>query len=415
MEEKLELNIDNSDLENTVDNDKKMSLDEPKDKKTWLVFLIIGIVSLIGGVACLLFVFLKPAEQKTTLHYPEIPSKVESEKAYSVLTGETLANPELKNAPIYCIQVPNGLDGARPQSGLTEAGVLFEAVAEAGITRFAALFERPTTAVIGPLRSLRIYYLNWDTPFDCTIVHAGGSGDAMIALRSGGYKDLDENYYYMYRGSVGSRLWNNLFVTSNAIERFSNDSGYTTSNATGFTRLTPEQANKARVDGLVEEKLDIINETEKDTSNLVPKVSNISFTFGWTPSFNVNYHYDPASNSYLRSYGDGAAHEVYKCPDEYLGEVDPENTCNLTQISPKVVIAMLVQESRAADNYHEDIQAIGSGRAYVFQNGTVTTGTWNKGSAEEQIKFLDDNGDEIKLVPGQTFISAVPNYGGVEY
>ena len=395
MDEKIELNIDNSDLNDVLKNDKKTNVGREKSEKSWLVFLIIGILSLIGGIVCLLVVFLKPVEKKADLAFPKIPSETEPEESYSSLTGEVLKDAELKNAPLYCIQVPNGLDGARPQAGLTEAGVMFEAIAEAGITRFAAIFEKPTTAVIGPIRSLRTYFLNWDVPFDCTIIHAGGSADAMAALRSGGYKEQDENYYYMYRGTAGTRLWNNLFTTSSSIERFSTDSGYSTSNATGFSRLTPKQAKIARIDGLVEEKLNITKETEKDTSELTPEVSDISFIFGGVPSFNVVYHYDLASNSYLRSYGDGAAHEVYKCQDGDLGEINPEGSCELTQLAPKVVIAMIVQEGRASDNYHEDITTSGSGRAYVFQNGMVTTGTWNKGSTEEQIKFIDDNGNEI--------------------
>ena len=76
---------------------------------------------------------------------------------------------------------------------------------------------------------------------------------------------------------------------------------------------------------------------------------------------------------------------------------------------------MIVPERRASDNYHEDITTIGSGEAYVFQNGLAIKGTWNKSSVADQIKFLDESGNEIKLVPGQVIVSAVPNYGGVEF
>ena len=76
---------------------------------------------------------------------------------------------------------------------------------------------------------------------------------------------------------------------------------------------------------------------------------------------------------------------------------------------------MMVQESRASDNYHEDITAIGSGDAYIFQNGLAIKGKWQKTSAEDQIKFTDQDGKEVKLAPGQTFVTAVPNYGSVEY
>ena len=415
MEGKTELKLTSDELEESEKVEKKFRIKDSETKKSWILFLVFGIVGMIGGIVCLLVVFLRPVEEKEALAFPVIPSKVATENVYSDLTGEVIATAELKNSPTFCIQVPNGLDGARPQVGLTKAGVVFEAIAEAGITRFAAIFQNPTSAVIGPIRSLRIYYLNWDTPFDCTIVHAGGADDALAALRAGGYRDLTENYAYMYRGTASGRLWNNLFTTSAYLNQFNSDRGFTSSNVNGFSRYTPEEAEHLRIDGMIEEKLDIISATEKNTSTLTPAVADIGLRFGSVGSFNVSYHYDVASNRYFRSYQNGNEHMVYSCPDENLGEVQPEQTCELTQMAPKVVVAMIVNEKRAWDNYHEDVTVIGSGETFVFQNGVVKHGTWNKGSANEQIKFLDDDGNEIKLVPGQAMISAVPYYGGVDY
>ena len=420
MDENITLNLDD---QNVKKDEQDLSLafqpeeKAPKEKtgKKWLVFLILGLVGIFVGTGCILFAVLKPEEERAGLTFPTIPSTSPKEVTYSSLTGEPLTDASLKDAPAYCIQTPNGTDGARPQSGLNQAGVIFEAIAEAGITRFAAIYQNPTAAVIGPIRSLRIYYLEWDTPFDCTIVHAGGADDALSALNSGGYKDLTENYTYMYRGTNNNRLWNNLFTTSAILKQFSTDRGYDTSEIEGFARLTPEESRKSRVDNLSSEILKITSATENDTSKLTAEVNDISFRFGSTPSFNVNYIYDLDSNSYLRNYENGTAHQVYVCPEENLGEKNPEDVCTLTQMAPSVVVAMIVSEHRASDNYHEDITAIGSGKAYVFQNGTAIEGTWHKDSRSDQIKFLDNDDKEIKLAPGQTFISAVPSYGSVEY
>lgn len=386
-----------------------------KNKRPWLGFMIAGIIGIIGGLAMILGALFIPEKTLAGISFPTIPSEAASDKVYSKLTGEELASGADINAPAYCIQTPNGTDGARPQAGLTQAGVVFEAIAEAGITRFAAIYQNPTSAVIGPIRSLRIYYLQWDTPFDCMIVHAGGSGDALAAVANGGYKDLTENYTYMYRGTYGSRLWNNLFTTSSYLAQFSNDSGYTTSDIKGFSRMTPEESSRARVDASVAEKLVITEPATGDLSSINATVQNIALRFGGWASFNVNYAYDASTNSYKRGYESGVAHEVYECPAEDLGERNPEDVCTLTQMSPNVVIAMVVQESKASDNYHEDIKAVGSGNVYIFQNGTAIKGEWVKGSAAEQIKFYDEDGDEIKLAPGQTFVEAIPSYGSIEY
>lgn len=385
-----------------------------KASKSWLFFLIAGVIGLIGGISCLVVVLLTPEKKLPELDFPNIPSQTSTPKLYSNLTGLEIASETDKTAPTYCIQTPNGLDGARPQVGLTEAGVVFEAIAEAGITRFAAIYQKPTSAVIGPIRSLRIYYLQWDTPFDCIIVHAGGAEDALTAVRDGGYKDLTENYAYMYRGGNG-RLWNNLFTTSQYLAQVSVDWEYGVSNVNGFSRMTPEESIKSRIDANVASKLIITEPTTDNTSVMNFTATNINLYFGGFASFNVNYQYNQRSNSYDRWYETGEPHEVYQCPTDNLGEVIPENVCSLTQLSPAVVAAMIVEERRAADGYHEDITTIGSGEAYIFQNGTVIHGTWHKDGWGEQIKFFDDAGIEIKLAPGQTFVEAVPAYGGVEY
>lgn len=384
------------------------------DKKS-LTFLIIGIVGVVGGIGCLLFGLLGCKNNATEVIFSEISVSENGDKVYSDLTGDLLTDAALKTAPAYCIQTPNGTDGARPQAGLNEAGVIFEAIAESGITRFAAIYQNPSAAVIGPIRSLRIYYLEWDTPFDCTIVHAGGSGDALAAVSSGGYKDLSEDYDYMYRGTYGSRLWNNLFTTSTYLKKFSTDHGYNTSNIQGFKRMTPDESGKARVNAGAKEKLNIVKAAAGNTSEVAAEVTNIALNLGGWSDFNVSYNYDATTNTYFRSYGSGVAHEVYACDAADLGEKNPEDVCSLTQMNPAVVVAIMVKENRASDNYHEDITTIGTGDAYIFQNGTVIKGAWSKGAKDQQIKFFGEDGSEAALAPGQTIVTAVPTYGSVEY
>ena len=407
-----------------VDHDMKPSKEagdkndssKPKGdgRKQFILFMSLGGVGLVAGIAMLVGGLMMKSESKGGINYPDLSKKETSSVVYSNLTGEPLADGVDVNAPAYCVQTPNGTDGARPQAGLNTAGVIFEAIAEAGITRFAAIYQNPSSAVIGPIRSLRIYYLQWDTPFDCTIVHAGGSGDALAAV-SQGYKDLSEDYTYMYRGTYGGRLWNNLFTTSSELAKFSSDHGYNSSNIKGFARMTPEESKHARIDALAVEKLNITRAAKGDTSELKPAVTSIGLSLGGWAAFNVNYQYDTDSDKYLRSYATGAAHEVYSCPSEDLGERNPEDVCTLTQMAPSVVVALMVNERRASDNYHEDIDVIGSGDAYVFQNGTAVKGTWIKGSKDEQITLADADGKEIRLAPGQTFVTAVPNYGSVDF
>ena len=169
---------------------------------------------------------------------------------FSIKQAEQTAN-EINSQPTFCIQIPNGMDGARPQTGLNQASIVFEAIAEAGITRFAAIFKNPINqTAIGPIRSLRVYHLDWVSPFDCTIIHAGGADDALSAV-STGYKHLSESYIYMWRstgiwtrsGFTGYYAPNNLLTSGPLLADFhrqkENDQR---SYPKSFSRLTPEDS-----------------------------------------------------------------------------------------------------------------------------------------------------------------------------
>ena len=397
------------------DIDKAFAINEkPEKSKKKLVFLICGIVAFLGGAGCLVFAILSPGKVLSDLTFPTIPSEkaVKTDAVYSDLTGEELADASLKNSPIYCIQTPNGLDGARPQTALNEAGVVFEAIAEGGITRFAAIYQNPESGIIGPIRSLRIYFLDWDVPFDCTVVHAGGSIEAVNEVKK--YKHLSEDPTYMYRGNYNYHLWNNLFTSPSLLANHSDTYQYTSSSAKGFTRVTEEAAEKDRIDSLAN-KLNIVEPSSSDTSELIPEASTITFSFGSGANFSPVYQYNTSTNTYDRHYASGSAHEVFSCSEEELYGKDPQDACSTTQLSPSVVIAMIVDERLSSDGVHEAITTIGSNTAYVFQNGKAIKGTWKKNSREKQIHFYDESGEEIPLIPGQTWISAIPTYGSVDY
>lgn len=386
-----------------------------------LIFIIIA--SVLGVIMItniiLFFAWFKPTYldvTPSTFITPQLSFHDSTEKFYGPLDGMEVADEAALSAPVFCVQIPNGMDGARPQSGLNEAKVVFEAIAEAGITRFATIFQNPTTSIIGPVRSLRIYYLDWDTPFDCTIVHAGGAADAVAAAASGGYRDLTESHTYMWRGDKSNRVltrrWNNLFTSSQLLKQFNADRGFNSSNPSGFERFTPKEASLARASDQFTNTLDIDTATETSVNTTKNLVSTIKIRYGSLSNFNPVYTYDAATNSYYRGYQSGLPHLSYNCPEEKKRV--PELDCGEpTQIHPSVVIAMIIQEHTAGG--YEKITTVGSGKAYIFQNGTAIAGTWEKASKSAQIVFKDELGQEVKLIPGQTWISAVPAYGSVEY
>ena len=392
-----------------------------KRKKRIIIAVIIILILAAGAGVAAFFILNQPKNDDSA-------KSESSAKIYSKLSGLEIEKESDNSLPTYCVQMPNGTDGARPQIGLDQAPIVFEAIAEAGITRFAAVFQNPTSKVIGPIRSLRSYYLDWDTPFDCTIVHAGGSNEAIEELAAGKYRDLTESYDYMWRDESGYWAPNNLMTSPQLLEKFATANNYRTSDPKAFPRLTPDEVSNFVANNSVDadgnstsggsdsnsnSNSNSNSDSTDKKSNSVKLASNIEVNFGSNAAFNTIYKYDQKTNSYLRSYASGEEHLVYSCADADKTTPAPKSDCGIAkQIAPSAVAVMMVDEHLDTDNYHHVIQTVGTGIAYVFQNGTVTKGTWKKSSKSAQIEFKDASSNVISFTPGQLWIAAVPNSGG---
>lgn len=373
-------------------------------KKRWVIgIVIVLVIAIIGGG-----IWWWLSDGQGTFEGIGGGTNQPEEKYYSDLTGLEVSKDFDNHAPTFCVQIPNGsTDGARPQAGLTKAGVVFEAIAETGITRFAVIFQNPDTGVIGPIRSLRPYYLEWDTPFDCTIVHDGGSQEALAAVGNGSYRNLDENFNFMWKETYIQgqyRYWNNVFTSPEKLLQFNQEKGYMSSHPKVLPRLSPEETNQIR------EQINCGEECAESAN--FELATSINMSFNGLADYNVNYTYNVENNTYSRAYGNGQAHLAYDCP---AGVTNFDDCGAATQVAPSAVVAMRVQENTMSDGYHEHIKTNGSGVAYIFQNGQVIEGTWEKATTASQLKLTDTAGNEIKFTPGQLWIAAIPQFGSVNW
>lgn len=297
--------------------------------------------------------------------------------AASPLTGLQV-DPALASRPVTGIMIENS-DFARPQSGLQDAGVVYEAIAEGGITRFLALFQEARPGYIGPVRSLRPYYIDFAAPFQASIVHVGGSPDALSIVRSGNYRDLDQFFNSGAFTRIGARpAPHNVYTNFDKLDALNQSKGYTSSTFTIWPRK-------------VDKKL------------AAPTAKTIDIAVS-SPVYYSHYTYDATSNTYFRSEG-GAAHMELVSADDKTG----------VQIHPKVVIALVMAYSIAADGKHSVYADSGSGGAYIFQDGDVTLGHWTKADSASQIQFSDANNVPLKLNAGQTWLTLVADGSKVKY
>ena len=91
---------------------------------------------------------------------------------------------------------------ARPESGLAQADIVYEALAEGGITRFLGLFFTQPAEKIGPIRSARHYFIYWADEYNAMYAHCGGYPEAYTAIAATGIADMDD-----LKGSPG--FWRN--------------------------------------------------------------------------------------------------------------------------------------------------------------------------------------------------------------
>jgi len=357
-----------------------MHAQKAKKKKRLIILGIIAAVVVLGGSGgC--FALLRtyhprvtPAVLPNHKYTPPQPTTVAS-----TLTGLPV-DPSVNKRQVTAVMIENSLD-ARPQSGLDQAGIVFEALAEGGVTRFMALFQDTQPDYIGPVRSARPYYIQWLLGYDAAYAHVGGSPDALNDITAWHVKDLNQFYNSSAYERISSRYApHNVYTSIAQLNQIENNKGFSSSSYMGFTH-------------------------KKEAPSKTPNATSISLTFSGF-YYDAQFAYNAATNSYDRSEA-GAKHmELHKDGSK-------------VQISPKVVVAMAVPLQRGALDssgaYYSDYNPIGSGQIQVFQDGTVQTGTWSKAGNTSPLVFADASGKPLALNPGQTWISAISSISNVSY
>ena len=291
---------------------------------------------------------------------------------------------------------------ARPQSGLSFADIIYEAVAEGGITRFMSIYYCQDAGIIGPIRSARTYFMDFVSEYgsDPLYVHVGGANTPGPANALGqindygwtGYNDLNqfsigfptfwrdydrlghpaETEHTMY--STTEKLWK--FATTRSLTNVDKDGTPWTK---GFVPYTFKE------DASLSER---------------PKKQAVRLEFWSTdPDYHVDWIYDPSTNLYKRNNG-----------------VSPHIDRNNNQVlTTKNIVVLFMQEFNANDGYENNVHLLykdkGVGKAVVFMDGARTEGTWRKDKRASRTLIYDSNGTSIKFNKGTIWFSILPTNG----
>src|SRR3989344_5560730 len=380
-----------------------------KNRQQMIMTGLIGLALFLiaTGLSFALFSFFGKARGLSSLsplgqqdHFVVDPSLPKTEAC--PLNGQLFTKPEkelwAKRRPL-AVMVENHAE-ARPQSGLSHADVVYEAVAEGGITRFMGVFycgaAEPVT--LAPVRGARTYFLPWVLEYDALYNHVGGAGrcndttvderaKALCQIEEWGIRDMDQfgiGFPTCYRNY--DRL-DHPVATEHTMVCFT-DKLWKLAAERGWTNVDSK--------GVAWDK-SFEPWMFKDDATAGDRGASSSASFvawdGYEKEYGVRWDYDPSINSYKRNNG-GAPH------------MDLENQ---QQLTAKVVVVLFVKEIGPVDSHaHLLYNDVGSGSGQIWQDGKTIKITWKKPVRTSRTKFYDAAGREVQLNRGQIWIEMLP-------
>lgn len=295
----------------------------------------------------------------------QVPSAQESEGVkkqgiISPYTGLEISSSAMNNIPFMTI-IENSKP-ARPQSGLSEADIVFETMAEGGIPRFIALFHSNSPKEIGPVRSARPYFIMLAKEYNLPFGHCGGSPEALDAIDKEHLMSMNEfaNGPYYWRDK-SRKAPHNLYTSAEKIRKL------------------------------------ITNK------NFIQKPSS-SLKFDkkyWDKSYNKAEKIDMQLSRYYSTsyeYKDGL---YYKSMDN-VKAIDRSTNRDIA-VTNIVVQFAKIQPLPNDDNGRIQIKQLGEGTGYLISSGKYINIKWSKKDEKSPTILKDEQGNDVYLSPGKTW------------
>lgn len=254
--------------------------------------------------------------------------------------------------------------------GLDQARIVYEALAEGGITRFMAVYDSTQqVAEIGPVRSVRPYFIDWAMEYGGAIMHVGGSQDALQQLKRTPDTDLvdvdqigaDEQYFSR---DESLKAPHNVFTNFSSWLQLGERLG-----------IQPKSITSWKFDDAA-----------------IPSEDIQQIDIAYSPGNRVTWVYDGSAYTYVRFLNGNRQLAT-------TGE----------QLRASSVILIEVPSTTIDTIGRQKMKALGSGRAIVYASGRVQTGTWIKETRASRMRFIGEDQQELALAPGTIWIEVVPD------
>ena len=308
----------------------------------------------------------------TTTEAPETTTTVvdEDDSIRQPLTGEIVeSEDDLVDRAALVVKIDNN-DGSarRNHSGLAVADIVFEEIVE-GDTRFAAVFHSQGSEPVGPIRSGREQDVDMLSAFNAPLFAWSGGNPGVTRLIADSFlTDLNVQRggegYFRGPGSAPHDLYN---TTEALWEQTPED--HPGPPARQFSYVAPDEEFEGEPVAAFDLSLD---------------------------GKSVRWEWDEDAEAFAR-FQRGTRHV-----DVVNGDIFATN----------VIVMVVDYPPSTIDRNSPDAQTLGSGPVYVFSNGQVVVGRWERNLAVGPIKLVDADGEVIPLTPGNTWIELAENTGG---
>ena len=277
----------------------------------------------------------------------------------------------------------NNLQQALPQQGNGQADIIYEVLAEGGITRMLAVYQDPSqVGLIGAVRSARLYYWQLAQGHDAVYIHAGGSPEFYTAKLNQGaitvdgvngvysyadsgmfWRDRDriEGHYYAYEHS--------LLTSGEAITTILSEDGVLGPHREGYAYEMTFEADGTPAGG-------------QSASVVTVPFSNYKTGV---------FRYDSGSGLYLV--------EEYGQP--YLDGNDGSQVA----VTNLLILQTTCTVVDSAGRLKVDLS---SGNGWYACGGRLIPITWSKGDAQNQLRYYTQDGQSLSLGAGKSYVCVIP-------
>lgn len=297
-------------------------------------------------------------------------------KVQSSLSGEWVSEKVEAKRP-YAVMINNIEYAFQHQKGTSKADIIYEALAEGGITRMLAIYQDPSKVkVIGSVRSARHYYVQFASEWNAIYCHFGQTKYAtqkINALKTNNLSGLSAIGSLVYSRDTSLSAPHNVFTSGKKLQKGAKKLKYTLKQDSD---QTAEHFTFHEVD------------TDLENGDKAKKI-----TLPFSAYSTCQLKYNAKKKKYFKyEYGQKQMDVYYK-----------------KQLSFKNIIIQLVEESDIDHNGYQTMElSNNTGKGYYITNGKVQKITWKRKESGNTMIYKDSDGNTLKINPGKTYIAVYP-------